>query len=137
MASITRVMILVAALACFASVAYATAGTATYYTTYTPSSCYGFQDQGTMIAAVSSDIFQSKAACGRMYKVTCTGANCKGGSVTVKVVDLCPGCSANGFDLSQEAFSMIADTSAGRKAVKLRRRSTNDMIHNFIRHMTV
>ena len=117
MASLMRAMVLVATLACFASVAYGIAGTATYYTVYTPSSCYGNDDQGTMIAAVSSDIFQNKGACGKMYRVTCTGANCRGGSVTVKVVDLCPGCSANGFDLSQEAFSAIADPSAGRISI--------------------
>lgn len=112
-----RSVLLLAIIASCASVAYCTAGTATYYTVYTPSSCYGYQDQGTMIAAVSSDIFQNKAACGSMYRVTCTGANCRGGSVTVKVVDLCPGCSANGFDLSQEAFSAIADINAGRISI--------------------
>ena len=74
-----------------------------------------------MIAAVSADIFQNKAACGSMYRVTCVrGTNlgvaqpCKGGSVTVKVVDLCPGCAANGFDLSLEAFSAIADPAEGK-----------------------
>ncbi|XP_021755346.1 EG45-like domain containing protein [Chenopodium quinoa] len=117
MASLTRAMMLMAIFASFASVAYCIAGTATYYTVYKPSSCYGNEDQGTMIAAVSSDIFQNKQACGHMYRVTCTGANCRGGSVTVKVVDLCPGCSANGFDLSQEAFSAIADINAGRISI--------------------
>ncbi|KAK9715542.1 hypothetical protein RND81_06G171900 [Saponaria officinalis] len=121
MAAIMRGVMIVAIFASFASVAFATAGQATFYTQYTPSSCYGNQDMGTMIAAVSADIFQNKAACGRMYTVTCTsGTNlgvpmpCRGGSVTVKVVDLCPGCSANGFDLSQEAFSVIADPNEGR-----------------------
>ncbi|KAK9715545.1 hypothetical protein RND81_06G172200 [Saponaria officinalis] len=122
MAALMRGVMIVAIFASFASVAFATAGQATFYTPpYTPSSCYGFQDQGTMIAAVSANIFQNKAACGRMYTVSCTsGTNlgvarpCRGGSVTVKVVDLCPGCSANGFDLSQEAFSVIADPNEGR-----------------------
>ncbi|KAK9715544.1 hypothetical protein RND81_06G172100 [Saponaria officinalis] len=121
MAALMRGVMIVAIFASFASVAFATAGQATFYTVYTPSSCYGDQDQGTMIAAVSADIFQNKAACGSMYTVTCTsGTNlgvampCRGGSVTVKVVDLCPGCSANGFDLSQEAFSVIADPNEGR-----------------------
>ncbi|XP_021755345.1 EG45-like domain containing protein [Chenopodium quinoa] len=121
MASLVHSMIVIAIFASFASVAIAIPGTATYYTTYVPSSCYGFEDQGTMIAAASADIFQNRAACGRMYRVTCTsGTNqgvpqpCRGGSVTVKVVDLCPGCSANGLDLSMEAFSVIADPNAGR-----------------------
>jgi len=68
-----------------------------------------------MIAAVSPDIFQNRAACGRMYTVRCVNSPaCRGGSVTVQVVDLCPGCPPNGFDLSLEAFSIIADPAAGR-----------------------
>ncbi|KAL2317178.1 hypothetical protein Fmac_031054 [Flemingia macrophylla] len=103
-------------------VASAISGTATYYTVYTPSACYGYQDEGTMIAAASEAIYANGAACGKMYKITCTGATnngvtqpCKGGSVTVKIVDLCPspGCQAT-FDLSQEAFSAIANTDAGK-----------------------
>ncbi|KMT03545.1 hypothetical protein BVRB_8g192220 [Beta vulgaris subsp. vulgaris] len=120
-ASLTRSMMIMAIFASFASVAIAISGQATYYTVYVPSSCYGFDNQGTMIAAASADIFQNRAACGRSYRVTCvSGTNqgvpqpCRGGSVTVRVVDLCPGCSANGLDLSQEAFSMIADPNAGR-----------------------
>ncbi|XP_028775426.1 EG45-like domain containing protein [Neltuma alba] len=103
------------------SVASAISGTATFYTVYVPSACYGFQDQGTMIAAASDPIYNNGAACGRMYRVTCTsGTNsvpnpCKAGSVTVKVVDRCPspGCQAT-LDLSQEAFSLIANPDAGK-----------------------
>ncbi|XP_028775414.1 EG45-like domain containing protein [Neltuma alba] len=101
------------------SVASAISGTASYYTQYTPSACYGNQDEGTMIAAASDPIYNNGAACGKMYKVTCTSSTnsvpaCKGGSVTVKIVDRCPspGCRAT-LDLSQEAFSTIANTDAG------------------------
>ncbi|GMN65179.1 hypothetical protein TIFTF001_034249 [Ficus carica] len=75
-----------------------------------------------MIAAASDAIWDNRAACGRMYSVTCTGATnlgvpqpCKGGSVVVKIVDYCPppGCQAT-IDLSQEAFSQIADPNAGK-----------------------
>lgn len=47
--------------------------------------------------------------CGRTIKV-------KGpkGSVTVKVVDTCPGCGSGALDLSPAAFEKIADLSAGR-----------------------
>ncbi|KAG2391257.1 EG45-like domain containing protein [Vigna umbellata] len=104
------------------SVTSAISGTATYYTVYKPSACYGYQDQGTMIAAASDAIYANGAACGQMYKISCTGATnqgvpqpCKGGSVTVKIVDRCPspGCQAT-IDLSQEAFSAIADLNAGK-----------------------
>jgi expansin (peptidoglycan-binding protein) len=39
------------------------------------------------------------------------------GSVTVRIVDLCPGCDPGDIDLSQAAFSRIADLSDGRVAV--------------------
>ncbi|KAK4479438.1 hypothetical protein RD792_014952 [Penstemon davidsonii] len=85
------------------------------------SSCYGFQDQGVMIAAANPAIFNNRAACGRRYRIRCTGRTnlgvlqpCRNGEITVRIVDLCPGCGANQFDLSQEAFSMIADPNAGR-----------------------
>lgn len=83
----------------------------------------GLQNQGTMIAAASEALWNNGAACGRMYRITCTaGTNsgvaqpCKAGtSVTVKIVDLCPspGCQGT-FDLSQEAFSAIADPNEGK-----------------------
>ncbi|CAL1358559.1 unnamed protein product [Linum trigynum] len=98
------------------SPASAIAGTATFYTTYVPSACYGFEDQGVMIAAVSDPLWNNGAACGRMYNVRCTGPrNCKAGSVTVRVVDRCPspGCQVT-LDLSQEAFTQIADPDVGR-----------------------
>ncbi|CAI0394097.1 unnamed protein product [Linum tenue] len=96
------------------SPASAIAGTATFYTTYVP--CYGLEDQGVMIAAVSDPLWNNGAACGRMYNVRCTDPrNCKAGSVTVRVVDRCPspGCQVT-LDLSQEAFTQIADPDVGR-----------------------
>jgi hypothetical protein len=104
-------------------------GQATYYTVYVPSACYGydeseFPEPGPLIAAASSDLYDGGAACGAFYEITCTGA-ASGGSypctsnptVTVKVVDLCPGCNANSFDLSQQAFAMIANLAAGRLTI--------------------
>ncbi|KAI4295344.1 hypothetical protein L6164_035398 [Bauhinia variegata] len=103
-----------------ASTASAISGTATYYTVYVPSACYGNAQQGTLIAAANPSLYNKGAACGRRYRVTCTGGTnqvpnpCRGGSVTVKIVDLCPGCGANQLDLSQEAFSKIGNPDAGR-----------------------
>ncbi|KAF7838084.1 EG45-like domain containing protein [Senna tora] len=110
------------AIATLVSVASAISGTATYYTVYVPSACYGYEEQGTMIAAASDAIWDNGGACGRMYRITCTsGTNagvaepCKGGSVTVKIVDRCPspGCQST-IDLSQQAFSVIANPDAGK-----------------------
>ncbi|XP_060171628.1 EG45-like domain containing protein [Lycium barbarum] len=116
--------ILLVAVICFCtiSVSIADEGTATYYTApYVPSSCYGYQDNGVMIAAASDTIWGNRAACGRMYRVTCTGPTnqgvpqpCTGRSVVVKIVDYCPpGCRGT-IDLSQEAFSQIANLDAGK-----------------------
>ncbi|KAL6520701.1 EG45-like domain containing protein [Orobanche minor] len=54
-------------------------------------------------------------------KVRCTGGTnqgipqpCRNVEIIVKVVDLCPGCRPNQLDLSQQAFSKIANPDAGR-----------------------
>ncbi|KAL6873818.1 hypothetical protein ACP4OV_013900 [Aristida adscensionis] len=121
-AAAAGVVLLVATVLCLApSPALADQGTATYYTVYTPSACYGFADQGTMIAAASDGLWDGGAACGRMYTVSCAGGTnavpnpCTGGAVTVKIVDRCPspGCQAT-LDLSQEAFAAIGNPDAGK-----------------------
>ncbi|KAH6817461.1 hypothetical protein C2S51_002162 [Perilla frutescens var. frutescens] len=118
--AIERIIIAVIVASSLISMASAIAGEATYYTTYVPSSCYGFEDQGTMIAAANPGLFNNRAACGRFYKVRCTGPTnnvpnaCRNGEVTVKIVDLCPGCGPNQLDLSLQAFSIIGNPDAGR-----------------------
>lgn len=75
-----------------------------------------------MIAAASDAIWGNRAACGRRYRVTCIVATnqgvkkpCKGNSVVVKIDDYCPsGCRGGTIDLSQEAFSAIANPDAGK-----------------------
>ncbi|XP_054795554.1 EG45-like domain containing protein [Prosopis cineraria] len=104
------------------SVASAISGTATFYTVYVPSACYGFQNEGTMIAAASDSLWNNGAACGRRYTVRCTGGTnqgvaqpCRSGTVTVTIVDRCPPPACRGtIDLSQEAFSVIADPNEGK-----------------------
>ncbi|XP_031266981.1 EG45-like domain containing protein [Pistacia vera] len=115
--------ITISLLFCFISKeAVADTGTATFYTPpYVPSSCNGFQNDGVMIAAASDAIWENRGACGKNYKVTCTGATnegdpypCTGASVVVEIVDYCPpGCRGT-IDLSQEAFAVIANPDAGK-----------------------
>lgn len=80
-----------------------------------------------MIAAAGDGIYNNGAACGRMYSVRCTSSTnsvqaCTGNSVTVKVVDRCPSpaCTST-IDLSQEAFSIIANPDAGRINIEFTR----------------
>ncbi|XP_022972169.1 EG45-like domain containing protein isoform X2 [Cucurbita maxima] len=122
-AAAMKVVSLAVSLVLILTYAHADTGTATFYTPpYVPSACFGLEEQGTMIAAASEGIYNNGASCGRMYRVTCTGPTnlgvpqpCTGNTVTVKVVDLCPspGCQAT-IDLSQEAFSSIANPDAGK-----------------------
>ncbi|MFQ6665497.1 hypothetical protein Gotur_032213 [Gossypium turneri] len=100
------------------SFASATPGIATFYTKYVPSACFGNQDQGKMIAAAGDALWDNGTVCGKMFTVTCTGPRnpvphpCTGKSVTVKIVDHCPRCPST-IDLSQEAFTIIANPVAG------------------------
>ncbi|CAI9293602.1 unnamed protein product [Lactuca saligna] len=122
MGLVTRALILIAMVAFLTSLAHATDGVATFYTpSYVPSSCYGYHDRGVMIVAANAGLFAGKSACGRRYRVRCTGGTnagvphpCRGGTVDLTVVDLCPGCAGNQLDLSQEAFARIADPNAGK-----------------------
>ncbi|XP_054806203.1 EG45-like domain containing protein [Prosopis cineraria] len=118
------VLAMVLALSSFVSLSTsAIPGTATFYTQYVPSACFGYEDEGTMIAAASDSLWNDGAVCGRMFRITCTGGTatdngaaqpCKGGSITVKIVDRCPStaCHATLY-LSQQAFSAIADPVQG------------------------
>ncbi|KAK1551027.1 hypothetical protein Q3G72_028813 [Acer saccharum] len=102
-----HVLMLVALAMCLDSVAYASEGTATFYTPpYVPAS-YAIWNNG--------------AVCNKSYRIKCTGATnqgipqpCKGGTVVVKIVDLCPSGCQGTIDLSKEAFSMIANPDAGK-----------------------
>ncbi|XP_059076773.1 EG45-like domain containing protein [Cryptomeria japonica] len=100
-------------------------GTATFYTTYVPTSCYGFDPSqfpaGDLFAAASDAIWDNGAACGSSYRVSCTGGTnegvavpCKSGSIVVKIVDYCPAGCRGTIDLSQAAFADIADPDEGK-----------------------
>ncbi|KAG6430866.1 hypothetical protein SASPL_108939 [Salvia splendens] len=83
-----KMIMFVFAAATIVSMASAISGTATYYGPLVPSSCYGYQDKGKMVAAANPALFT--------------------------IVDVCPGCAANQIDLSEQAFKSIADPNAGK-----------------------
>ncbi|CAA2934728.1 Hypothetical predicted protein [Olea europaea subsp. europaea] len=116
-----RLLMLFGTLISFASVVLSKQGTSVYYARpYLPSACYGNRNQGIMIAGANPTLYNGGKVCGRRYKVRCLGGTnktphpCKRGEITVKIVDLCPGCGANEINLSQDAFSRIANLKAGR-----------------------
>lgn len=61
-----------------------------------------------LVGAMNVVDYQSAAACG-----TCAAIDGPDGSVTVRIVDLCPGCGEGHIDLSPEAFSQIAALELG------------------------
>jgi expansin (peptidoglycan-binding protein) len=68
-----------------------------------------------MVAAMNTTDYAGSAACGQ-----CIAVDGPDGSVTVRVVDRCPGCAQGDVDLSAEAFAMISPLSAGRVAITWR-----------------
>ncbi|XP_038697039.1 EG45-like domain containing protein [Tripterygium wilfordii] len=121
-----QALLIVATVLCLTSIIHATPGIAVFYEPpYTPSKCYGNQDKGPWVAGVNDALWNNGAACGRRYRVRCTGgANlaphpCKPGtSVVVTVVDYCKRPCNGIINLSKQAFSQIADTDAGKVKVE-------------------
>ncbi len=83
-------------------------GEATYYAADGTGAC-GFPATSNLDVAAMNKAQYSKSVCGKCARVT--GPK---GEVTVRIVDLCPGCSMGDLDLSVESFVKIANKSAGR-----------------------
>lgn len=84
-------------------------GIATWYGATGAGAC-SFDPTGDLnVTAMNAAQYAGSAACGQCIEV-------KGpsGTVTVRVVDLCPECGAGHLDLSREAFAQIADPARGR-----------------------
>jgi expansin (peptidoglycan-binding protein) len=85
-------------------------GEGTYYDADGSGACSFDPSPGDlMVAAANPTDFAGSSACG-----ACAAIDGPDGSVTVRIVDLCPGCAAGDLDLSVEAFTQIADQAAGR-----------------------
>jgi expansin (peptidoglycan-binding protein) len=89
-------------------------GEATYYNAEGKGAC-GIETPADYLVAAINDEQYSKANCGRCVSVT--GPK---GTVIVRVIDKCPGCDAGDLDLSETAFTKIADKSAGRVKITWR-----------------
>jgi expansin (peptidoglycan-binding protein) len=85
-------------------------GIATYYYATGDGAClFGPSPNDLMVAAMNAPEFNQAAVCGEYVSVT--GAK---GTITVRIVDLCPECEAGHLDLSQQAFALIDDIPLGR-----------------------
>ncbi len=91
-------------------------GIATYYDATGAGAC-GFDPSPNdlMVSAMNAEEYNNAATCGAFVDVYGPG-----GSVTVRIVDLCPECLAGHLDLSREAFAKIADPVLGRVSISWR-----------------
>lgn len=85
-------------------------GVATYYDATGAGACsFDATPNDLDVAALDMPEWNGSALCG-----ACAAVSGPNGSVTVRIVDLCPGCEKGHLDLSMEAFAKIADVAAGR-----------------------
>jgi expansin (peptidoglycan-binding protein) len=88
-------------------------GIATYYDATGNGAClFGPSPNDLMVAAMNAEEYGSASYCGAFIHIT--GPK---GTVTVRIVDLCPECLAGHLDLSREAFARIADLPLGRVSI--------------------
>jgi hypothetical protein len=73
-----------------------------------PNCSYPSPPANDLFVALSPPEYDGAAACGGY--LTVTGPD---GSVTVQVIDQCPGCAAGHIDLSEPAFAELAPLGAG------------------------
>lgn len=90
-------------------------GDATYYTFADGTGACGFATSTDYVAALNMPDWMGSGMCG-----TCAAIDGPMGSVTVRIVDLCPECASGDLDLSPAAFDQIAERSAGRVAMSWR-----------------
>jgi expansin (peptidoglycan-binding protein) len=91
-------------------------GEATYYDADGSGNCsFDPSPQDLMVAAANPTDYAGSDACG-----ACAAVDGPDGSVTVRIVDQCPGCAAGDLDLSPQAFERIAPLADGRVPITWR-----------------
>lgn len=109
MFSVTKI---VAALSCTIGYALAFDGDLTYYQPGL-GSCGETSSATDKIVALSPSKFTDQAdLCGKTITIEFGSKN-----TTAKIVDKCPGCSADSIDVSPAVFEDLADLSVGRAQV--------------------
>ena len=85
-------------------------GEGTYYGADGSGNCsYDASPNDLLVAAMNDPQYNNSSVCGMCADVT--GPK---GMVTVRIVDRCPECKTGDLDLSLQAFTRIAEQSAGR-----------------------
>ncbi len=85
-------------------------GDGTYYDATGAGACgFDASPNDLMVAAMNQADYNGSQVCGEY--VTVSGPL---GAVTVRIVDLCPGCASGDLDLSAQAFAKIANLPQGR-----------------------
>lgn len=91
-------------------------GEGTYYDATGAGNCsFDPSPENLMVAAMNQTDYANAALCGGYIEVE--GPK---GTVTVRIVDRCPGCAPGDVDMSPEAFALIADLVAGRVPIRWR-----------------
>ena len=86
------------------------AGEATYYGADGSGNCsFDPSPDDLMVAAINEADYAGSAPCG-----ACAEVEGPQGTITVRIVDRCPGCAVGDLDLSPQAFEMIAPLVDGR-----------------------
>jgi expansin len=84
-------------------------GKITYYDATGDGACmFGPSPNDLMVGAMNQPQYLSSEACGACAQIT--GPL---GTITVRIVDLCPECQSGHIDLSQQAFAKLADPKLG------------------------
>lgn len=84
-------------------------GEATYYAADGTGACGFAASPNDLLVAAMNKAQYKRSLCGQ-----CVHVKGPKGEVTVRIVDLCPGCAMGDVDLSEEAFLAISPLSAGR-----------------------
>jgi expansin (peptidoglycan-binding protein) len=88
-------------------------GEATYYAADGSGNCsFEPSPDDLRVAALNTEDYAGSALCG-----ACLSVHGPDGSITVRIVDRCPGCAKGDIDLSESAFAAIAPLERGRVPV--------------------